>query len=410
MAALLAICVIAGAGDGYQNLEWADFEGDVPNPAPDFGAETSMAWEEAFSGASEPDPNGGFKGTVKGGIHVTMDKASSWAKPSAKTPELLEHEQYHLDIHDLWGQLINGLLAQISENAPTAAEAASKATSTAHAVVANGMSLCQLVQTAYDVTTDHGDNAFMQSVWCATVGQWITPRDIDGSHVRVDVTGGVTGSSQSAAPSLQLPDFTVPNYQSPTGAVADSVLAVSEWRFPPMVFQSYFMGSPRARLFSPDGDRTVTLARGTAAPVLEGTLEHMIGDASGTKYRAWVSPVSVQARAANQSPFLGLVKANLKRRYALQIEIILPAPIESFTANWTQSANIPMQVRIGTAVLADPNDINLDGFVNQADVEPFWNLLAGTYPILFPWSGDANNDGVTNAADVVPFLAAVAGN
>jgi len=68
---------------------------------------------------------------------------------------------------------------------------------------------------------------------------------------------------------------------------------------------------------------------------------------------------------------------------------------------------------IPTTVFADPSgenslgDVNQDGVVNFADIDPFINVLISGG---FQEEADANQDGVVNFSDIPAFIAALIAN
>jgi hypothetical protein len=59
-------------------------------------------------------------------------------------------------------------------------------------------------------------------------------------------------------------------------------------------------------------------------------------------------------------------------------------------------------------------DVNCDGMLGFADINPFVALLAGGYETQFPdcdgqTYGDMNQDGAVNFGDINPFVTALSG-
>ncbi len=65
--------------------------------------------------------------------------------------------------------------------------------------------------------------------------------------------------------------------------------------------------------------------------------------------------------------------------------------------------------------VAPPGDLNCDGVLNGADIDPFFLALGDpqTYAFAFPACdriyADLNNDGLVNGADIDPFFQCLAG-
>ncbi len=54
-------------------------------------------------------------------------------------------------------------------------------------------------------------------------------------------------------------------------------------------------------------------------------------------------------------------------------------------------------------------DMNCDGVVDFADIDPFVAILTGALPCNF-YNADVNGDGVVDFGDINPFVALLAGN
>jgi len=116
-----------------QVLTWGDFAA-VPNKINGMSANTSWTWH--------------FDGT---NFTVAFDPGGSWSVVADQTPDLLRHEQYHLN------------LAVLVANKANAAQAAG--TLTGAALVSAFKTTLAGLESSYDSDTQHGTNARMQTMW-----------------------------------------------------------------------------------------------------------------------------------------------------------------------------------------------------------------------------------------------------
>lgn len=143
--------------DSKRPLTWDDFQGN-PDESSEHDAETESTLRSQWNGI-----------VVEGGIKVTEVKATaffspdeSWVKDGKKTKELLNHEQGHFDIAQIFAlkkQLaMNTLIGQIFPN-----EAAVKAAIIA--VCDNIDAEWNAFDDLYDDETDHSKDADKQKEW-----------------------------------------------------------------------------------------------------------------------------------------------------------------------------------------------------------------------------------------------------
>lgn len=83
------------------DLDWDDFREVPDDPNNDHDAVASSGASAEWTITLERDGDQ-VKAKVKAKAKSTFYKDGSTVEKSAKTPELLQHEQYHLDISEYW--------------------------------------------------------------------------------------------------------------------------------------------------------------------------------------------------------------------------------------------------------------------------------------------------------------------
>ena len=161
---------------GYSlTLRWSDFTGHVP----------AHARADAYT-ATRYDIRTNFTVRVHGGhqsdfrlstvsIRVTLDRARMWSRPSARTTQLLKHEQGHYDITALLMRDLNTdltALMQAGHAYPTQhalTQAIANLQQPAVALV-NRLQSTATADGVYDRRTQHGTVAAAQQRWDAALG------------------------------------------------------------------------------------------------------------------------------------------------------------------------------------------------------------------------------------------------
>jgi len=183
-AVLFALGATADAETAFEwsadrPLIWDDFRGPVPKDA----AESRVAATAASLGWS-------YEFQLKWSRRVcefrisridssaTFEPSSSWGRPTHRTPEILEHEQGHFNITEIFRrkfdaatrELVDSTHACDARNERQAASNAERETENLiGAIYDNIWRQYQLEQEAYDRETRHGIDRDAQSNWTAEI-------------------------------------------------------------------------------------------------------------------------------------------------------------------------------------------------------------------------------------------------
>lgn len=162
-------------------LTWDDFQGDPPEGAEDRdeAAEIVMWLGYSFQTRTWFD-----RATRKWKAHLTsvtttntMDRSKSWVVPNQRTPDLLNHEQKHFDLNEVYRGLLDAalqkLVCNLEATGDTKEEAEKNLDKKLKETFDKVKKKCDEVQEQYDKETDHGRNADKQKEWDKKIGDWL---------------------------------------------------------------------------------------------------------------------------------------------------------------------------------------------------------------------------------------------
>ena len=103
----------------------------------------------------------------------TMEPLLSWADTQGKSADVLNHEQRHFDLNEVYSRKLAFLLA-----APHVTGATTDAVRTAlkkeiNATASAVLDMASQMQSLYDDETAHGTNAAVQASWAAKIDAWL---------------------------------------------------------------------------------------------------------------------------------------------------------------------------------------------------------------------------------------------
>lgn len=138
-----------------RKLTWADFKA-TPNGPPDYVASTNSGVSFSFS-YKERNGRAEIVYTVRSNFYPNL----SWYRPERVSKYILEHEQMHFDISELFARKLKEELATITRdiNFKGKAEAAYESNELDR----------QRMQEQYDFESDHSNNAEGETKWRAYV-------------------------------------------------------------------------------------------------------------------------------------------------------------------------------------------------------------------------------------------------
>ncbi len=108
-------------------------------------------------------------------IEVTnfMDKSQSWVLPGHKTAALLNHEQKHFDLNEVYRQLLQEALEKLEGEGDTQRDALKDLNKKVAETTAKFEAEAKKQQERYDKETDHGRNAEKQAEWDKRIAGWL---------------------------------------------------------------------------------------------------------------------------------------------------------------------------------------------------------------------------------------------
>jgi Dockerin type I domain/Bacterial protein of unknown function (DUF922) len=333
----------------YHKLKWDDFKGDPPTNGKD--AETDGGVADSWNTDTPVgDSQGGWTCKLKDvKVHSYMDKTQSGVKPDAKTDALLQHEQYHMDIYEIWARELEKALKGIVGKGSTARDAVNDAKAQAKKAEEENKQKCMETQKKYDDETKDGTDADKQKAWCEKIGNLLNPPPPKKDALRSSQPG--QGAYNPGTNEFRIQSFfdVFTNLDVP---IDDPFLRDSQFILPPLDFQGFFMDKSMPLLMPADpmAAQAVLVTR-QGVPVLQGNLRLQMG--SGALLTGWVESVEIQPDAMSQSPMLRLFERDLATGAAvLTFEIVTPSPLEVLTNGFTQPATMPLLVQLGTVFVA----------------------------------------------------------
>jgi len=131
-------------------LAWTDFKGKSVKSSP-YHAQTQGALNYTFDNLGV--------GSYLFKLNVKFDKQKSWSKTEEQTDNLLDHEQGHFDIYEIYGRII---IKRLKE---TKALTGSKFSDRVEKIFRKAFGELQKFQQEYDKATNHSKNKEKQGEW-----------------------------------------------------------------------------------------------------------------------------------------------------------------------------------------------------------------------------------------------------
>jgi hypothetical protein len=105
-------------------------------------------------------------------LHMVL--ANSWANLSLVTPHILQHEQLHFDLYEVYHRKLELCMLEIRSSSSTTGQGAFNQlqTSLAH-VFSTILQTANETQALYDSQTSHSTNAAEQARWQGLISQWL---------------------------------------------------------------------------------------------------------------------------------------------------------------------------------------------------------------------------------------------
>jgi len=103
----------------------------------------------------------------------TMEPLLSWAAADGKTPDVLNHEQRHFDLNEVYARKLEVLLARPRVTGATTDEARSSLRKAINDIAAAVLDMASRMQSQYDDETAHGTRPDVQANWAARIDAWL---------------------------------------------------------------------------------------------------------------------------------------------------------------------------------------------------------------------------------------------
>jgi len=164
--------------DPYAPVSWDLFQGTPPadaNQRTEAAAiHMTISWRASYAVSSS---NGGttWVGQVAEiTVTNTMEPASSWVVSSKATPTILNHEQLHFDLNEVYRRKLTCLLqATTACQASTQQAAVDQLNAALHQTASVVLQKLSEMQALYDSQTFHSTNTAEQDRWGELIDQWL---------------------------------------------------------------------------------------------------------------------------------------------------------------------------------------------------------------------------------------------
>ncbi len=134
-----------------------------------------IVYELGFRYACEAAPTaGGFVAFLTElEVRLWVRRDLSWVYPRARTPEVLRHEQGHLDIAEVYRRLLLETLRGLRVEGRTPGEAVSLLGERAREIFREVKERMDRTQSLYDSATAHGKDPSAQGEWERKIALWL---------------------------------------------------------------------------------------------------------------------------------------------------------------------------------------------------------------------------------------------
>ena len=103
----------------------------------------------------------------------TMEPFLSWAAADGKTPDVLNHEQRHFDLNEVYARKLEALLARPRVTGATTDEVRKSLRKAINDTAAAVLDMAARMQSQYDDETAHGTRPDVQASWAAKIDTWL---------------------------------------------------------------------------------------------------------------------------------------------------------------------------------------------------------------------------------------------
>ncbi len=162
----------------WRVITWDDFEGTPPEGA---DKEPEAARIAVFLKHAPKKVQAWYDRTARKWkakytkIEVTnfMDKSQSWVLPGHRTATLLNHEQKHFDLNEVYRRLLQAALERLEGEGDSQGDALKDLNKKVAETTARFQAEVKKQQERYDTETDNGRNAEKQAEWDKRIAGWL---------------------------------------------------------------------------------------------------------------------------------------------------------------------------------------------------------------------------------------------
>lgn len=170
-------------------IGWEDFLGELPTDAAGSAQaaaiDMTLSWRLTF--VVEYDPGlKRWRSTIDAdSLDVTnvMDPSRSWVAPDKRREEILNHEQRHFDLNEVYRRKLLAALPPLAVEGASVKTAKEALQEKIHTIASQILRKLAEVQERYDEETAHGTNQQEQAAWDEKIARWLvnpgTGSDLD---------------------------------------------------------------------------------------------------------------------------------------------------------------------------------------------------------------------------------------
>ncbi len=138
-----------------------------------------ISWRVAYTIVYDPLRRM-WSGTIdQAGVTVanTMDPRASWVRPGAATPALLDHEQHHFDLNEVYARMLVSAITGVSASGATKNAVDAHLHQLIAAAGSRVLDALKVMQRGYDDQTGHGTHLVQQRAWDEQIAAWLCTPD-----------------------------------------------------------------------------------------------------------------------------------------------------------------------------------------------------------------------------------------
>lgn len=164
--------------DPFVPVSWDLFQGTPPVDATRrteaAAIHMTISWRASYSVSSSNGGTSWLGQVAQISVTNTMEPASSWVVPSKADNAVLNHEQLHFDLNEVYRRKLECLLLGTSACAGATQQAAvDQLYAALHQTASAVLAKVSEMQALYDAQTSHSTNASEQARWQGLISQWL---------------------------------------------------------------------------------------------------------------------------------------------------------------------------------------------------------------------------------------------